>query len=292
MKYYTLRSRKSILDSWIKEVGTDGRLHGDVFNIGTPTFRQSHKIIANLPGGKSVLGKEIRELFVSEKGYTLVSADSSSCQLRLLAHFMNDEAFTKSVIDGKAHDNNAEILTRAARKVLKDQSIVVPRSTAKPFIFAFLYGAGGPKLSSILGMPERVGTALKKQFQKAYPKLDSLINTCKDLAESQGFIPGLDDRPIFTDSAHKALNYLIQGAEAVVMKATVVMIDQRLKEAGIDFRHLLFYHDEHTVEVKEEQAEQARDIIIQCFEDAPKIYGVNIMTCGDCKIGKDYFSVH
>jgi len=54
----------------------------------------------------------------------------------------------------------------------------------------------------------------------------------------------------------------------------------------------LFYHDEHTVEVKEDQAEQARDIIIQCFEEAPKKVGINIMTCGDCKIGDDYYEVH
>jgi len=55
---------------------------------------------------------------------------------------------------------------------------------------------------------------------------------------------------------------------------------------------LLFYHDEHTVEVKENEAEQAKEIIIKCFEDAPKQYGINIMTCGDCKIGDDYYDVH
>ena len=76
------------------------------------------------------------------------------------------------------------------------------------------------------------------------------------------------------------------------MKYTVQMIDKRLRDANIDFKHLLFYHDEHTVEVKENQAEQARDIIIQCFEEAPKKVGINIMTCGDCKIGDDYYEVH
>jgi DNA polymerase I-like protein with 3'-5' exonuclease and polymerase domains len=70
------------------------------------------------------------------------------------------------------------------------------------------------------------------------------------------------------------------------------MIDKRLTEEGIDFKHLLFYHDDHTVEVREDQAERAREIIMECFEEAPKEYGVNIMTCGDCKIGDNYFSVH
>jgi len=124
------------------------------------------------------------------------------------------------------------------------------------------------------------------------PQLKALINKVQKIVDIQGYIPGLDDRPIYTESAHKALNYLIQGAEAVVMKYTVIMIDKKLKEAGIDYKHLLFYHDEHTVEVREDQAEQAQEIIIKCFEEAPKELGVDIMTCGDCKIGEDYYDVH
>lgn len=278
-EYYTLRSRKSIIEGWFDYVDDNSRLHGDVFSIGTPTFRQSHKIIANLPSGKAVLGPEVRRLFVTEKGYKLVSADSAACQLRLLAHFMKDPDFTKEVLEGDIHQKNADILG-------------CDRPTAKPFIFAFLYGAGGKKLGSILGRSEKEGNKAKQTYLDSIPSLKKLIGNCQRIVETQGYIPGLDDRPIHVESTHKALNYLIQGAEAVVMKATVVMIDERLKEAGIDFKHLLFYHDEHTVEVREDQAEQAREIIIGCFEDAPKQYGIDIMTCGDCNIGDDYYDVH
>ena len=279
MEYYTLRSRQSIIKGWFEHVDISGRLHGDCFNVGTPTFRQTHKIIANLPSGKATLGPEIRKLFVAESGYKLVSADSAACQLRLLAHFMQDKDFTNEILEGDIHQKNADILGCS-------------RPTAKPFIFAFLYGAGGKKLGSILGCSEREGNAVKKKFLNAIPSLKALIEKCQKIVDKQKFIVGLDDRPIYTESAHKALNYLIQGAEAVVMKATVAMIDVKLKEANIDFKHLLFYHDEHTVEVREDQAEEARDIIMRCFEEAPKPLGVDIMTCGDCKIGDDYYDVH
>jgi len=279
MEYYTLRSRKAILEGWIPHVDSNSRLHGDVFNIGTPTFRQTHKIIANLPSGKAVLGPEVRGLFIAPKGRVLVSADSAACQLRLLAHFMRDDDFTNEVLKGDIHQKNADILG-------------CDRATAKPFIFAFLYGAGGKKLGTILGRSEREGNKAKNTYLESIPSLKALIGKCQNIVECQGWIPGLDDRPIHVESTHKALNYLIQGAEAVVMKATVKMIDERLKEADIDFKHLLFYHDEHTVEVREDQAEQAREIIMKCFEDAPKAYGIDIMTCGDCKIGKDYYHVH
>jgi DNA polymerase-1 len=279
MEYYTLRSRKSILEGWFDYVDENSRLHGDVFNIGTPTFRQTHKIIANLPSGKAVLGPEFRKLFVTEKGYKLVSADSAACQLRLLAHFMKDEAFTKEVLEGDIHQKNADILGCS-------------RATAKPFIFAFLYGAGGKKLGSILKCSEKEGNKVKKKFLDAIPSLKKLIVKVQNIADKQGYIPGLDDRPIHVESAHKALNYLIQGAEAVVMKYTVNMIHAELARANIDSRVLLFYHDEVTYEVKEEQAEEAQKIIMRCFEKAPKELGVDIMTCGDCKIGDDYYDVH
>jgi DNA polymerase I-like protein with 3'-5' exonuclease and polymerase domains len=122
--------------------------------------------------------------------------------------------------------------------------------------------------------------------------LGSLIDKVKNIVDQQGFIPGLDDRPIYTESQHKALNYLIQGAEAVVMKYTIIMVEEELAKAGLDQSILLFYHDEVTYEVREDQAEQAREIIMRCFEEAPKALGVDIMTCGDCNIGEDYYDVH
>ena len=279
MEYYTLRSRKSILEGWFEYVDKNSRLHGDVFNIGTPTFRQTHKIIANLPSGKAVLGPEFRRLFITEKGYKLVSADSAACQLRLLAHFMKDNDFTKEVLEGDIHQKNADILGCS-------------RATAKPFIFAFLYGAGGKKLGSILKCSEKEGNKVKKKFLDAIPSLKKLIAKVQNIAEVQGYIPGLDNRPIHVESAHKALNYLIQGAEAVVMKYTVNMIHKELAKENITSKVLLFYHDEVTYEVKEDQAEIAREIIMRCFEEAPKALGVDIMTCGDCKIGGDYYDVH
>jgi len=285
MEYYTLRSRNSIINGWFDYIDEEGRLHGDVFNIGTPTFRQTHKVIANLPGGRATLGREFRSLFITPEGTRLVSADSAACQLRLLAYFMNDPEFMKEVLEGDIHQKNADILSKIV-------GVEISRADAKPFIFAFLYGAGGAKLASILGVSEKIGTKLKAEFQKAYPKLDKLIKETKAEVEVNGFIIGLDGRPIYCETTHKALNYLIQGAEAVVMKLTILEIERQFKLQNIDAKILLFYHDEVTYEVIESQAELAKTIIMEAFEEAPKKVGVNIMTCGDCNIGIDYYDVH
>jgi len=280
-EYYTLRSRKSIIEGWQEYVDNSNRLHGDVFNIGTPTFRQTHKIIANLPSGKATLGPEIRKLFIARKGYKLVSADSAACQLRLLAHFMKDPKFTKELLEGDVHQLNADI-------------IGCDRNQAKRFIFAYLYGAGAQKLSGYIDKSVDETKIAMNRYKKALPALAKLIqNTTNDISK-QGYIFGLDNRPIFLskDQKHKSLNYLIQGSEAVVMKATVRLIHQKLKEAKIDSKILLFYHDEVTYEIEESKTEEARKIIMECFDEAPKQYGINIMTCGDCNIGNDYYEVH
>lgn len=141
-------------------------------------------------------------------------------------------------------------------------------------------------------MPESIGLALKTQFQASYPKLDKLIKKVQDIIGKQGFILGLDDRPIYCESKHKALNYLIQGAEAVVMKATVSMIWRRLRVEGLVFRMLLFYHDELNIEVRNDHVERAQEIIRDSFIEAPKEFGVDIMVCGDCKAGENYYAVH
>lgn len=279
--YYTLRSRKSIIEGWFDYIDKNDRLHGDVFNIGTPTFRQTHKIIANLPSAKATYGAEVRSLFIAEKGYTLVSADSAACQLRLLAHFMKDDNFTKELMTGDIHQINADILN-------------CTRNEAKRFIFAYLYGAGAQKLSGYIGKTVAETKTSVAKYKRSFPKLVALTKKLNDIVEHQGFIIGLDDRPIMlgSDERHKALNYLIQGAEAVVMKYTVNLIHEKLEKASIDSKILLFYHDEVTYEVKEDQAEKAKEIIIECFNEAPKAVGVDLMSCGDCKIGQDYYEVH
>jgi DNA polymerase I-like protein with 3'-5' exonuclease and polymerase domains len=143
-------------------VDNNNRLHGDVFNIGTPTFRQTHKIIANLPSGKATLGPEFRRLFVTSSGYKLVSADSAACQLRLLAHYMDDSKFTDTVLNGDIHQMNADI-------------IGCTRDQAKRFIFAYLYGAGAQKLSGYIDQTVSQARSAMKRYKKALPALAKLV---------------------------------------------------------------------------------------------------------------------
>jgi hypothetical protein len=284
-RYYTLRSRLSIMEGWLEYVDDNNRLHGDVFNIGTPTFRQRHGVIANLPSPKAEYGEEIRKLFVASKGKVLVSADSASNQVRVLAHYLNDKGYIDLVLNGDMHQFNAD-------------NAGITRNQAKPAYFAFLYGAGAKKIATICSCDEKRGKQIRSALMNKTPNLQKIIDSLTKRWEQtkshfgKGFFFGLDGRRIYAEDAFKCLNYLIQGGEAVVMKYTLFAIDKALREANINYTGLLFYHDEWTIEVDPADADKVKEIFEEHFKAAPKELGIDIMDTGGVNIGQDYLEVH
>ena len=286
--YYTIRSRKGILEGWIKEVERDGRLHGRMWTIGTPSFRCRHEVVANLPSVDSVYGKEMRSLLICEEGFSIVGADSAGNQMRGLCHYIGDDDFTNEVINGDVHQRNADVLG-------------VPRKTAKPFLYAFLFGGGAGKLGLILTgkRDATVGQSATDKFKNSIPGfaelVESIENTYADttnaFGKSDAFIKGIDGRLIFADSRHKLLNYLLQTLEGITCKAAAVWMKRKLVELNIPHYFALHYHDEMAIVVPDEYAEQVRLLSIQAFTDAPKDFGVMCMN-GDAHIGKNYAEVH
>ena len=285
--YYTTRSRHSILVGWLNELDSNNRLHGECFTIGTPTARARHSTIVNVPSPNARWGKEMRSLFITEPGRKIVGADSSGNQMRALCHYLANDEFTNEVINGDVHQRNADILGCA-------------RATAKPFLYAFLFGGGGGKLSLILKgeRDPKYGNQMKKIFIENTPGLGSLNNRVQKALEQtsrrdskMGYIPAIDGRKIYTESAHKALNYLLQSFEAVTCKAAIAYMTAKFKEENLDVKPLVFYHDEVQLDVAEEDAERVAEIAAEAFKEAPKVFGVNIMD-GEAKIGRTWYDTH
>ena len=285
--YYTTRSRHSILVGWLNELDSNNRLHGECFTIGTPTARARHSTIVNVPSPNARWGKEMRSLFITEPGRKIVGADSSGNQMRALCHYLANDEFTNEVINGDVHQRNADILGCA-------------RATAKPFLYAFLFGGGGGKLSLILKgeRDPKYGNQMKKIFIENTPGLGSLNNRVQKALEQtsrrdskMGYIPAIDGRKIYTESAHKALNYLLQSFEAVTCKAAIAYMQAKFKEEKLDVKPLVFYHDEVQLDVAEKDAERVAEIAAEAFREAPKVFGVNIMD-GEAKIGGTWYDTH
>ena len=284
-RYYTTRSRRSILEGWLNAVKGD-RLHGRMWVIGTPTFRSRHEVITNLPSIEAAWGKEMRSLFICEDGYKVVGADSAGNQMRALCHYIGDDDFTKEVTSGDIHSYNANILGSS-------------RGDAKRWLYAYLFGGGGKKLGTILtGKPDdKAGNASKQKYQSAIPglakikaKLDHIFQQTKN-GYGDAFIPGLDGRRVYVSSAHQSLNYLLQSAEAITCKAAVGYAMAKIAEEKLDAYPVIFYHDEMAWVAKESDAERVKEICIEAFREAPKQFNVQCMD-GDGVIGSCYADVH
>ena len=285
-EYYTLRNRSSVIKGWL-EVLSGGRIHGNMWTIGTQTFRCRHEVIVNLPGVNAPWGKELRELFIPDDNWKVVGADSSGNQLRGLCHYVGNDEFTNEVIYGDQHQRNADALGCS-------------RPIAKNYLYAYLFGAGDAKLGSILtGKPNaNAGKKSREDFAKGIKGLAELKNRLGDVwrstqyATGEGWFPGLDGRPVFVSGEYQALNYLLQTAEGITCKSALSYAMNKIDEEGLRAEPRLFYHDEIAYVAHPDDADRVGEILQESFKEGPKMFGVTCMEGGDYVIGSSYADVH
>ena len=259
-EYMMLQKRIGQVDSWIKAVESDGRVHGRVITNGAVTGRMTHMSpnMAQVPNSGSPYGHECRELWTIEKGNKLVGIDASGLELRMLAHYMNDDEYTNEVVSGDIHTANQ---TAAGLQT---------RNQAKTFIYAFLYGAGSAKIGSIVGGSAKEGQRLIDSFLCNTPSLKALREKVARLYAAKGWLQGLDGRKLLVRAEHSALNTLLQGAGAIVMKQALVLFKKELTKQKIWHEFKANVHDEWQIECKEADAEKVGIMGVQSIAQVVK----------------------
>jgi len=292
-EYLMLQKRVAQIESWLKAVGEDGRVHGKVITNGAVTGRMTHMSpnMAQVPNSGSPYGEDCRDLWIVEKGYKLVGIDASGLELRMLAHYMKDDAYTHEVVSGDIHTANQ----KAAGLHTRNQ--------AKTFIYAFLYGAGDAKIGQIVGAGAQEGKALKSRFLQNTPSLEKLREDVSEIAANKGTLPGLDGRRVQVRSDHAALNTLLQSAGAIVMKQALVLLDAKLDKLGIDYKFVANVHDEWQIEVEEGFADLVGKLGVRSIEEAgsylgfldeitKKPLGMRCPLSGEYKVGNSWKETH
>jgi DNA polymerase I len=281
-EYMMLQKRIGQVDSWIKAVEADGRVHGRVITNGAVTGRMTHMSpnMAQVPNSGSPYGHECRELWTIEKGNKLVGIDASGLELRMLAHYMNDDEYTNEVVSGDIHTANQ---TAAGLQT---------RNQAKTFIYAFLYGAGSAKIGSIVGGSAKEGQKLIDSFLRNTPRLKALREKVARIFATKGWLPGLDGRKLLVRAEHSALNTLLQGAGAIVMKQALVIFKQELKREKIWHEFKANVHDEWQIECKEENAVDVGRIGKWAIQEAGIILKMRCPLDGEYKIGDSWKMTH
>ena len=280
-EYLLLQKRIAQIESWIKAVEEDGRVHGFVIPNGTITGRMAHRApnMAQVPNLKSPYGVECRACWTTPKGYKLVGIDASGLELRMLAHYMKDEDFTNEIINGDIHSRN--------QKIAGLQS----RNQAKTFIYALLYGAGDSKIGSVVGGSKADGGKLRERFFANQPTFKALRDRVTKAA-AKGFVKGLDGRKIYIRNAYASLNSLLQGGGAIAMKRALIILNNKAKKRNLDFKFVANIHDEWQVEVHKAHAEYFGKLGTQAIQEAGDYYNLRCPLDAEYKIGDDWSETH
>ena len=281
LEYLLLQKRYAQVSSWLEHVQDDGRVHGRVTSNGAVTGRMTHQTpnMAQVPAGYSQYGSECRQCWTVPTGKKLVGFDASGLELRMLAHYMDDEEFTNVLLTEDVHTRN------------QMAAGLDTRPQAKTFIYAFLYGAGDAKIGSIIGGTASHGRKLKQRFLSNTPALESLRERV-GIASQRGHLVGLDGRKLWVRSEHSALNTLLQAAGAIVMKKALVILDDYAKQWNIDYKFVGNIHDEVQTEVAAEQAEKFGYLAVECLKAAGIYYKLRCPLDGEYQIGDTWAETH
>tara|TARA_R100001086_G_scaffold232140_2_gene153219 strand:+ start:11890 stop:13626 length:1737 start_codon:yes stop_codon:yes gene_type:complete len=279
-EFLLLQKRAAQVSSWIDALNNN-RVHGSVICTGAITGRMAHRNpnLAQVPAVYSPYGKECRACWTVPNNYKLVGVDASGLELRMLAHYMADEDYINEIINGDIHTANQKFAGLKSR------------DEAKTFIYALIYGAGDEKIGKIINGSRADGKLLRERFLSSLPALATLKSRV-DIASEKKFLKGLDGRKIFVRHKHAALNTLLQGAGAILMKKALTILNSLLKLNTIDYKFVANIHDEWQIEVKESQADFVGEMAVKSIIEAGKHFNLRCPMDGEYKIGDNWSETH
>jgi len=261
-----------------KLVEGDGRVHTTFQQAVAATGRLSSTDpnLQNIPI-RTALGRKIRNTFIAEKGNTLVAADYSQIELRILAHVTRDEHLIAAFAAGEDihRATAARVLGKSAADVNDDE-----RAMAKMVNFGIAYGMGDFGLATRAGISRDAAKSFIAGYFERYPGIRRYIDTIKEEARTNGSvttqlgrrrpIPELRaGNPALRAAGERAaINHPIQGTAADVIKIAMIRLAPRLAEAGLKSRLVLQVHDELLLEVPNGEVDRLVPILVETMEGA------------------------
>ena len=284
-EYLLLKKRTSQISSWLDEVKqTTGRVHGRVLTLRCVSGRMSHHSpnMAQVPATYSAYGKECREVWTTDKPDTHVifGTDASGLELRMLAHYINTPSYTHEILNGDIHTRNMKMAG------------LDNRDQAKTFIYAFLFGAGAKKISSIVGSKDlSLGKRLIDKFLSELPRLKSFRSQVEEAAQS-GRVKGLDGRLFNVRSPHKAVNTIIQGAGAIACKVWLRNMIKHVYKKGLDVKLIASIHDEYQFEVNKNDIQSMGEVVKLSIKETTEQLNLHCPLDAEFKTGSSWADTH
>jgi len=292
-KYNKLKN--TYIDALPKLADVNNRLHTTFNQNGTATGRlsSSDPNLQNIPA-KTKEGLKIREGFITEEGWSLLAADYSQIELRVLAEVSKDEHLIK------AYRDNLDLHTQTAEKIFEIDAEKVTReerNLAKIVNFSIIYGKTAFGLSKELGIPVSDANNYINKYFENYSGVSRFIEDTISQAKKDGFVKTLFGRKriieginsknknIAKQAERMAVNTIIQGTAADILKIVMIKIYDEIKNEN-DIKMNLQVHDELIFEVKDESIEKYTEKIKNIMENTIKFKNVDFVV--EPKIGKNW----
>jgi DNA polymerase-1 len=252
-------------------IGEDGRLH-TTFNQAVAATGRLSTTNPNLQAIpiRTELGREIRSAFVAEQGWKLLSADYSQIELRILAHVSGEPKLREAFARGEdIHAATAaEVLDVEPAALTKDQ-----RAIAKMINFGIVYGISAFGLSENLEIPREEAQAYIDAYLARFPHVQDFIQRTIEQAAEDGYTTSLlgrrrpvpelraSNRQTRSLGERLAVNFVMQGSNADIIKVAMIAIHRRLRDEGRNARLVLQVHDELLLEAPDAEVSAVRDLV-------------------------------
>lgn len=255
-----------------------GRVHTSFNQAVTATGRlsSSDPNLQNIPI-RTAEGRRIREAFIPQEGWTMLSADYSQVELRVMAHMADVPALKESFVAGEdIHQRTASEIFGVFPEMVDAEM----RRQAKTINFGVLYGMGAFSLAKDLGIGRKEAQQFIDHYFERYPAVLDYLETKKAEAREHQYVTTLLGRrcaipeinskngAIRSYAERNAINYPIQGSAADIIKVAMVNIDRRLRDEKLQTRMLLQVHDELVFEVPPQELEQVSELVRIEMENA------------------------
>lgn len=270
--------KSTYVDSFPKQViERDNRLHGE-FNqtvASTGRLSSSNPNLQNIPI-RTELGRRIRRSFIAkDKDSSLVSADYSQIELRMLAHMSSDEI----LID--AFEKDQDIHSRTAMEIFDAAEIDVTsdmRGTGKTLNFALVYQQGAFATAQSLGISNKEAQAFIDKYFSRYPRVKEFLTQTIEEARRNGYVTTLWGRKRYFQRLNDPNNMLrraderaacnapIQGSAADLIKLAMIELDRKLRESKSKAKLILQVHDELVLEVPNDELEEVKKLVVDCMQ--------------------------
>ena len=280
-------------------IAADGKIHTTYNQTVTATGRlsSSNPNLQNLPI-RSERGRFIREAVIPDDGCLFLSADYSQIELRLMAHFSQDEHLLAAFRNGQdVHAATAaKIFGLPIEQVTKDQ-----RRKAKTANFGIIYGISAFGLSQQLDCSRTEAKQLIDDYFAAFPRVIEYIESQKELARQKGYAETLFGRKRYLPDIHSqnatvrsfaernAVNAPIQGTAADIIKMAMVSIHRRLKEEKLQAQMTMQVHDELNFNVPAQEVDRVREIVVSEMQNAVQL---SVPLIAECGVGHNWLEAH